>query len=1180
MLGGYKQLEWIESAGNGYVITDLVPTREWGFDIDFVTNNTIGTSGYGCILGVRVNSEVNDYQFTTYSATGYGGSLRLGTAATPIVGLVSNERIQCSLRDGVFTRPDGTTVEVPPTGDAPTYPVAVFGLNQSSSVGQIGKGRLYSLSMYDGSRWVHYVPAMRVSDSKYGLYNWNDDVFLAATGTITGGAVVAQKFLDNIGLSYFWKKIKEEMRINEKSVSGSVASFDGASSLPVKSLSVNIDPVQAGSGDPSPENVRPISGWDGVNVTVTGKNLYPVNITDETFYNNGGATHEVDGEVLKITTGTGPASGVYVIMNISTISKVLRLLGNEVRNISFDAVASVSTPVRVTSGSGTNITIGTTKSRYSVPSTGVNFSFYTISTPSVIEISNFQIELGSDATAYEPYKGTVYPISLPSTVYGGVLDVGNGTLTVTKKMMTFNGSETWFLSGKNAYVTVNDMEKIFDYTNAISCDKLKTSSANSSSMPNYSISGYRDSTGGYPNQNWIYIRLASDAETVDAIKAWLTENPITVVYPLATPLTINLTPTEVRTILGYNNIYADSGNVDVVYYKDNIVSSNDGFFGAADKEKLDRLNLPVLQTKEYTGIIGSANDAAGATFYFANIVPDDYYKQWKVHYRVTASVPGQNAYNQVSEVTLIGDQNVQRSYRGENSNTGTRPYLYNALYRATSAGCNNGYGHALGVDLRGSTNPTSASYPRTFVIELLGYEGCTVTLWDEMKKYASIPGTGSTNYSGLTENDGYNNGYKQTGDNNYYDRTYVANFNPKAGAGGLKQYALFMEDFSGSYQSLTTTSGTGTSKTKNTAGFKPGRIWCLSSSSNFASGASVGANMAYIIFPFDARYSFNLTANLTAHEPVYLVGTIGSDGLFYLDDIWHTQTLPTTEDGKMYIYLGLAYSANGVHLAPDHPMYWYKNGAVRLWPDGMEGASSAVSGVKGNAETTYRTGNVNLTPANIGAVAKTGDTITGDLYVRNTSDAATVVKVSHGEHNVSLYANDEFVGLYSADKSGMVIYEDTTGDKQLKPVATTSNNGFMSAADKTKLNGIGANAQPVTGMAADGSAPSVDSGTTFVDLETGITLAAGHRYLFTYIVQWSSNASGRRAAKVMIGTSEAGAMSWSTVAPANGAATVHGATFWIQSSTSARTLKIQGYQNSGSKLTATVRYQLIDFGTA
>lgn len=50
--------------------------------------------------------------------------------------------------------------------------------------------------------------------------------------------------------------------------SGSIASFsDGADDLPLKSLVVDINPIQDLShGDPSPENICPISGWTEVNV--------------------------------------------------------------------------------------------------------------------------------------------------------------------------------------------------------------------------------------------------------------------------------------------------------------------------------------------------------------------------------------------------------------------------------------------------------------------------------------------------------------------------------------------------------------------------------------------------------------------------------------------------------------------------------------------------------------------------------------------------------------------------------------------------------------------------------------------------------------------------------------------------------------------------------------------------
>lgn len=50
-------------------------------------------------------------------------------------------------------------------------------------------------------------------------------------------------------------------------------------------------------------------------------------------------------------------------------------------------------------------------------------------------------------------------------------------------------------------------------------------------------------------------------------------------------------------------------------------------------------------------------------------------------------------------------------------------------------------------------------------------------------------------------------------------------------------------------------------------------------------------------------------------------------------------------------------------------------------PQGPQGdpATNLITGVKGNAESSYRQGNVNLTPANIGAVNKAGDTMTGPL---------------------------------------------------------------------------------------------------------------------------------------------------------------------------------------------------------
>ncbi|MBQ2438002.1 MAG: hypothetical protein II265_07945, partial [Clostridia bacterium] len=62
-----------------------------------------------------------------------------------------------------------------------------------------------------------------------------------------------------------------------KTVTGNPISVSDALAKPAESLVIEILPQQSGSGDPSPDNVRPIIGWTGVNVQRTGKNLCDAN---------------------------------------------------------------------------------------------------------------------------------------------------------------------------------------------------------------------------------------------------------------------------------------------------------------------------------------------------------------------------------------------------------------------------------------------------------------------------------------------------------------------------------------------------------------------------------------------------------------------------------------------------------------------------------------------------------------------------------------------------------------------------------------------------------------------------------------------------------------------------------------------------------------------------------------
>lgn len=103
-----------------------------------------------------------------------------------------------------------------------------------------------------------------------------------------------------------------------------IATFADGTDNFVKSLEVTIEPIQSGSGEPSPSNIRPIIGWDEVNVTVaddlenpTASNVYTIDL-DGTRYGckldviNGVLTVDEVNVFLKDLTFTRQARGSNV----------------------------------------------------------------------------------------------------------------------------------------------------------------------------------------------------------------------------------------------------------------------------------------------------------------------------------------------------------------------------------------------------------------------------------------------------------------------------------------------------------------------------------------------------------------------------------------------------------------------------------------------------------------------------------------------------------------------------------------------------------------------------------------------------------------------------------------------------------------------------------------------------
>ena len=131
------------------------------------------------------------------------------------------------------------------------------------------------------------------------------------------------------------------------------------------------------------------------------------------------------------------------------------------------------------------------------------------------------------------------------------------------------------------------------------------------------------------------------------------------------------------------------------------------------------------------------------------------------------------------------------------------------------------------------------------------------------------------------------------------------------------------------------------SRTVNQTPFDPfGIIFYYGTTASVAAGAR--PNSSYLWQQYNdisIGYSFNNTgaaATMTQWTPLYLKCAPQSDGTAIIDSTTpYVQALPTTEDGKIYIFLGIAASATTFMLMLNHPVYEYKGGHVRLWTNAV-----------------------------------------------------------------------------------------------------------------------------------------------------------------------------------------------------------------------------------------------------
>lgn len=140
----------------------------------------------------------------------------------------------------------------------------------------------------------------------------------------------------------------------------------------------------------------------------------------------------------------------------------------------------------------------------------------------------------------------------------------------------------------------------------------------------------------------------------------------------------------------------------------------------------------------------------------------------------------------------------------------------------------------------------------------------------------------------------------------------------------------------------TSTSTNGTSnRTLNTRAIDPfGPIIYRATNGTCNSGTGLGATGIWQQYTLTIGYSYMASGfSLAFPDSVYLKCAPQTDGSAKMESI--VQALPSSKDGKIYIYLGTAYSATAMELEINHPVYWHDGTGIRAWT-GAEGGGSSV----------------------------------------------------------------------------------------------------------------------------------------------------------------------------------------------------------------------------------------------
>lgn len=340
-------------------------------------------------------------------------------------------------------------------------------------------------------------------------------------------------------------------------VSGSIVSIADGAERPAVSLVSHIEPVQEGSGDPSPDNVRAIGGWDSVKAWRTGKNLLSNTLVTTT---KDGITFTVNDDGDVTLNGTA----------LSEVMVRVNSYANEITGLDVIVTGGISTKVEMIITDNVHAELGVRETGNGARFNGYDNAVVYLNVLPGIVCNNLtvypMIRPASITDAkYEPYQGQTLTASLPETVYGGDMYWNTGKLYNRYHKIVFDGTETWEQFG-SVIIT-----SYFAAFNSPVIDLQKRAATVCSHYP-YSYGSRMNTCDIYTQSGSWQVRFRPDMD-VDAWKAYLSAQyaagtPVQIAYPLETAAEYQLTPQQLETLKGTNNVWSDTGDTDLTYIAD------------------------------------------------------------------------------------------------------------------------------------------------------------------------------------------------------------------------------------------------------------------------------------------------------------------------------------------------------------------------------------------------------------------------------------------------------------------------------------------------------------------------------------------------------------------------------------------------------------------------------------